>query len=382
MKLTILGSTGSIGTQALDVAKKKGCEIEALTADKNVGLAERQAREFRPKVFCMNDVTAAAALKTRLRDTGVKVLGGHEAVCETAQRHGDTVLNAIVGIAGLRPTMAAIAKGRRLALANKESLVTGGALVMKRIQETGCELIPVDSEHSAIFQCIGGNKNRLKKIILTASGGPFYGKNKIGLAHITAQQALAHPTWRMGKKITVDSATMMNKGLEVIEAYWLFGVPAERIDIVIHPGSILHSAVMFEDNSIIAQLGLPDMRLPIQYALTYPERGDFESAAPDLAEIGTLSFSAPDYETFPAPLICKKTVISDQTAASTAAAVVNGANEAAVALFLEDNIGFLTITELVSEAVERIKPMPIHTIEDIFDAAAAAGEFVRHKCGV
>ncbi|HPF56364.1 MAG TPA: 1-deoxy-D-xylulose-5-phosphate reductoisomerase, partial [Clostridiales bacterium] len=230
MKLTILGSTGSIGTQALDVAKKKGYDITALAADKNVELAERQAREFHPQVFAMNSEKAAADLKVRIADTDVKVFGGEEAVCEVAREYGDTVLNAVVGIAGLRPTMAAIAKGRRLALANKESLVTGGALVMQKINETGCELIPVDSEHSAIFQCINGSKNRLKKIILTASGGPFFEKNREELAHITAGQALKHPTWSMGKKITIDCATMMNKGLEVIEAYWLFGVKTEQIE--------------------------------------------------------------------------------------------------------------------------------------------------------
>ena len=375
MKLTILGSTGSIGTQALDVAKKKGYEITALTGDKNVKLAEQQAREYCPKVFCMNNESAAVELKMRLRDTDIKVTGGEEAVCEIAQKYGETVLNAIVGIAGLRPTMAAIAKGRRLALANKESLVTGGAVVMKRIQETGCELLPVDSEHSAIFQCINGSKNLIKKIILTASGGPFFGKSRAELAKMSTQQALAHPTWNMGKKITIDCATMMNKGLEVIEAYWLFDVPVEQIEIVIHRNSIIHSAVMFEDNSIIAQLGLPDMRVPIQYALTYPERCDFNGEALNLAKIGTLTFAEPNYETFPAPLVCKKALMTG----GTAAAVVNGANEAAVALFLENRIGFLEITELVEAAMERIKPIPIHTLEDIFNADTAAKEYVRSR---
>ena len=377
MKLTILGSTGSIGTQALDVAKKKEYDIAALAADKNVELAERQAREFHPQVFAMNSEKAAADLKVRIADTDVKVFGGEEAVCEIAREYGDTVLNAVVGIAGLRPTMAAIAKGRRLALANKESLVTGGALVMQKINETGCELIPVDSEHSAIFQCINGSKNRLKKIILTASGGPFFEKNREELAHITAGQALKHPTWSMGKKITIDCATMMNKGLEVIEAYWLFGVKTEQIEIVIHRNSIVHSAVMFEDHSVIAQLGLPDMRLPIQYALTYPERCDFDGEALDLSKIGTLSFAQPDYKTFPAPLVCKKAL----DLGGTAAAVANGANEEAVAMFLTGKIGFLQITELVSEAVERIKPTPIHTLEEIFDADIAAKEFVRAGVG-
>lgn len=375
MKLTILGSTGSIGTQALCVAKKKGYAIEALAADKNVELAEQQAREFRPKSFALRDEMAAADLKTRLRDIDIKVSGGEEAVCEIAQKYGDIVLNAIVGIAGLRPTMAAIARGRRLALANKESLVTGGEPVMKRIRDTGCELIPVDSEHSAVFQCIDNSKNPVEKIILTASGGPFFGKSRSELANISAAQALNHPTWSMGKKITIDCATMMNKGLEVIEAYWLFGVKTEQIQIVIHRNSIVHSAVMFEDHSVIAQLGLPDMRLPIQYALTYPARRAFDGEALDLAKIGTLSFAEPDYETFPAPLVCKKAL----ALGGTSPAVANGANEAAVALFLEGKIGFLQITELVQEAVERIKPTPIHTLEDIFDADSEAKEFVRAR---
>ena len=375
MKLTILGSTGSIGTQALDVARQKGYEIAALAAGKNVELAELQAREFHPKTFVLRDEAAAADLKVRLSDTDIRVFGGEEALCEIASNYGDTVLNAIVGIAGLRPTMAAIAKGRRLALANKESLVTGGELVMNRIQDTGCELIPVDSEHNAIFQCIGSNKSIIKKLILTASGGPFFGKSKAELADITVQQALSHPTWSMGKKITIDCATMMNKGLEVIEAYWLFGVKQEQIEIVIHRNSIVHSAVMFEDHSVIAQLGLPDMRLPIQYALTWPERCCSGGEELNLAKIGSLAFAEPDYEIFPAPLVCKKTL----SLGGTSAAIANGANEAAVALFLESKIGFLKITELVQEAVERIKPMPIHTLEDIFGADNAAKEFVREK---
>ncbi|HNX14833.1 MAG TPA: 1-deoxy-D-xylulose-5-phosphate reductoisomerase [Oscillospiraceae bacterium] len=375
MKLTILGSTGSIGTQALCVAKKNGYEISALAAEKNVETAEQQAREFRPKVFVLRDEKAAADLRTRLRDMDVKVWGGDESVCEVAQNFGDTVLNAIVGIAGLRPTMAALVKGRRLALANKESLVTGGELVMKRIFETGCELIPVDSEHSAIFQCIVGSKNPISKIILTASGGPFFGKSRAELSNITAAQALNHPTWSMGKKITIDCATMINKGLEVIEAYWLFGVKTEQIQIVIHRNSIVHSAVIFKDHSVIAQMGLPDMRLPIQYALTYPERRDFDGEPLDLAKIGSLSFAEPDYVTFPAPLVCKKAL----ALGGTSATVANGANEAAVSLFLNYKIGFLQIADLVQEAVERIKPTPIHTLEEIFDADSEAKEFVRER---
>ena len=281
--LVILGSTGSIGTQSLKVAKKHGYMIKALAAGKNTELLEKQAREFKPQFVAVSDENAAKDIKIRLRDTDIKVLSGEDGVCEAASLECDMVLNSIVGIAGLRPTLAAIEKGTDIALANKETLVTGGEIVNKRLKEKGVKIIPVDSEHSAIFQSLqGAPRGSLKKILLTASGGPFFGKKREELENVTVAEALNHPNWSMGSKITIDSATLMNKGLEVIEAVHLFGVSADNIEVLVHRQSILHSGVELCDGAVIAQLGTPDMKLPIAYALTYPERFDYAFEKLDL----------------------------------------------------------------------------------------------------
>lgn len=372
MKLSVLGSTGSIGVQALEVAEKLGMSVTALAAGKNTALAEKQARRFLPRIIALADEKSASDLKVRLADTCVKVLGGQKGVLEAARQQTDTVLNAIVGFAGLEPTLAAAECCRRVALANKESLVAGGELVSAAMEKSGAELIPVDSEHSAIFQCLVGRKQPIKKIILTASGGAFFGKNRSELSNVKVNDALTNPNWSMGAKITVDSATLMNKGLELIEAVRLFDVTADMIDITVHRQSILHSAVMFADNAVIAQLGTPDMRLPIQYALTYPERVEGLGGELDLKRLGTLTFSSPDFDTFYAPLLCKAAI----ERGGTAPAIVNGANEAAVALFIGGNLPFLSITEAAKAAFDGIKPRPIHTLEDVAAADAEAREFV------
>ena len=299
-ELIILGSTGSIGTQALDIVREGGFKVTALAAGSNIELLESQAREFKPQAVAVFDENAAKTLKTRLADTDISVLSGKSGVCEVATMQGDIVISAIVGIAGLAPTVAAIKAGKTIALANKETLVTGGELVNRLVRETGVRLLPVDSEHSAIFQSLqGAPVGSLKKIILTASGGPFFGKTANELKNVTAREALKHPNWSMGAKITIDSATLMNKGLEVIEAVHLFGVSPDDIEVLVHRQSIVHSAVELSDGAVIAQMGTPDMKVPIQYALTYPERGGcFERLS--LADIGTLTFQRPDTETFKA----------------------------------------------------------------------------------
>ncbi|MBQ2315936.1 MAG: 1-deoxy-D-xylulose-5-phosphate reductoisomerase, partial [Clostridia bacterium] len=293
-ELIILGSTGSIGTQALDIVREGGFKVTALAAGSNIELLESQAREFKPQAVAVFDENAAKTLKTRLADTDISVLSGKSGVCEVATMQGDIVISAIVGIAGLAPTVAAIKAGKTIALANKETLVTGGELVNRLVRETGVRLLPVDSEHSAIFQSLqGAPVGSLKKIILTASGGPFFGKTANELKNVTAREALKHPNWSMGAKITIDSATLMNKGLEVIEAVHLFGVSPDDIEVLVHRQSIVHSAVELSDGAVIAQMGTPDMKVPIQYALTYPERGGcFERLS--LADIGTLTFQRPD----------------------------------------------------------------------------------------
>ena len=310
-KLSILGSTGSIGTQSLDVAEMRGYEIIALTADRNAKVLEEQIRKWKPKYAALNDEEAAKALKIAVADTDTKVYSGAEGVAFcAAAAEADTVLNSVVGIAGLKPTLTAIEAGKDIALANKETLVAGGALVMKRAAEKGVKILPVDSEHSAIFQCLEGmnKKDELKSIILTASGGPFFGKKRDELQNITVAEALKHPNWSMGAKITVDSATMMNKGLELIEAVWLFGVSPDMIDIVVHRESIIHSLIEYNDNSVIAQLGVPDMRIPIQYALTYPERYPSPVRKLNLWDFQNLTFFKPDYETFSCLNICRDAI--------------------------------------------------------------------------
>lgn len=377
-RLSILGSTGSIGTQALDVVRKHGIEIVALTANKNAELLEAQAREFSPKMVALLDEDAAADLRVRLADTDVKVLSGLSGICECARAEAaDTVLNSIVGMAGLLPTLDAIDEKKNIALANKETLVAGGQLVMNSARENGVSIYPVDSEHSAIFQCLKGapRDRALKKILLTASGGPFFGKTREELQNVTAEQALKHPNWDMGAKITIDSATMMNKGLEIIEACWLFGVTEDKIKVVVHRESIIHSAVEFDDNAIIAQLGLPDMRIPIQYALTYPNRYESPTGEVDLAALSPLHFADPDYETFDCLSICREAIRRGGLYPCAA----NSANEQANALFRKGKIGFLEIGELVGEAMEECENIQNYTLSDVMAADRIARELVMSK---
>lgn len=373
--ISVLGSTGSIGEQALDVARLHGYRINALTAARNVDIIEKQAREFRPSKVAMADEKAAKALKTRLADTDIKVLSGVEGVCECASDNSQAiVLNSIVGMAGLEPTLAAINEGCKIALANKETLVAGGQLVMNLAKQKNVDILPVDSEHSAIFQALQGmnEKKELKRIILTASGGPFFGKTKEELRNATVENALKHPNWSMGAKITIDSATMMNKGLELIEAVWLFDVAPKDVDIVVHRQSIIHSLIEYIDNSVIAQLGVPDMRIPIQYALTYPERFVSPVKQLRLEEWKTLTFDEPDYETFECIDICRDAIEKG----GLCTAVVNSANEKANELFRAGKIGFLDIARLVGKALENSPTVNEYTLNDVLETDKWAREFV------
>ena len=373
-----MGSTGSIGTQALDVVTKRDYEVVALTASKNVAEIEKQIRQYKPRFAAMADEKAAADLKLAVADTDTKVLSGMEGVCECASlSQADTVLNSVVGIAGLRPTLCAIEQGKNIALANKETLVAGGELVMGKAKEKGVAILPVDSEHSAIFQCLQGmnKKDELKSIILTASGGPFFGKTRDELKDVTVAQALKHPNWSMGAKITVDSATMMNKGLELIEAVWLFDVDPQKVDIVVHRESIIHSLIEYNDNSVIAQLGVPDMRIPIQYALTYPERYESPVKKLNLWDYPNLTFYKPDYDTFRCINLCREAI----TRGGLYPCIVNGANEMANELFREGKIGFLEIAELVSFAMENSENTVGGSLEAILEADRNARELVRSK---
>ena len=376
--VSILGSTGAIGIQALDVARMHGIRVAALAAKSNVKKLAEQALEFRPEVVCIYDETKADELRSLIGDD-FEILTGMSGLCKAASLDSaDTVLNGVVGTIGLEPTLAAIEAGKDLALANKEALVSGGDLVMNAVKRKGISLYPVDSEHSAIFQCIqGSRRGDLSKILLTASGGPFFGKTREDMRGVTVEQALAHPTWKMGKKITVDSATLMNKGLEFIEAMRLFGVSADQIEIVIHRESVIHSAVEFRDGAVIAQLGVPDMRIPIQYALTCPERLESPTKRLSLFDYGKLTFYKPDFEAFD----CIKTALKAAAIGGTAPAIVSGADEEAVSLFLAGKIGFLTIGELVSGALENIKPAPINSVGDVLDAVAAARDYVAESFG-
>ncbi|MBQ6067780.1 MAG: 1-deoxy-D-xylulose-5-phosphate reductoisomerase [Clostridia bacterium] len=364
--ITILGSTGSIGVQSLDVAEKMGYGVTALTAHRNVKIIEEQIRKFRPLLAALSDETAAKDLQTRVADTGTKVLAGPEGVCECAAADGaDTAIDAIVGLAGLKPALTAINAGKKLALANKEALVAGGKLVLEALERNKVAMLPVDSEHSAIFQCLQGQPTNkaLKKIVLTASGGPFFGKTREEMRHVTAADALKHPNWDMGAKITIDSASMFNKGLELIEAHYLFDVAPEQIDIVVHRESIIHSMVMYDDNSVIAQLGLPDMRIPIQYALTYPERYPSPVGELDLAAVGRLTFYDPDYEVFDCLNICREAIGKG----GLYPAAVNSANEEANRLFREGKIGFLDLGRLIRTAFDITPDVSDFTVEDIFE---------------
>lgn len=373
--LSILGSTGSIGTQSLDVARLRGYTVEALTAYSDVARMETQIREFHPKTVAMVEEKAAADLKVRVADTNTKVLSGKDGVCACARADGaDTVLNSVVGMAGLEPTLAAIDAKKKLALANKETLVAGGQLVMEAAKKNGVSILPVDSEHSAIFQALQGRPANaaLKKIILTASGGPFFGKTKKELEKVTVADALKHPNWEMGAKITVDSATMMNKGLELIEAVWLFSVRPQDVQIVVHRESIVHSAVEYTDNSVIAQLGLPDMRIPIQYALTYPERFESPVGELSLSEIGKLTFFEPDYDTFQCINLCRTAI----NKGGLFPAAVNSANEQANAMFRRGEIGFLDIAARVAKVLETAPQKDRYTLEDVLETDRWARETV------
>lgn len=373
--LSILGSTGSIGTQSLDVARLRGYTVEALTAYSDVARMETQIREFHPKTVAMVEEKAAADLKVRVADTNTKVLSGKDGVCACARADGaDTVLNSVVGMAGLEPTLAAIDAKKKLALANKETLVAGGQLVMEAAKKNGVSILPVDSEHSAIFQALQGRPANaaLKKIILTASGGPFFGKTKKELEKVTVADALKHPNWEMGAKITVDSATMMNKGLELIEAVWLFSVRPQDVQIVVHRESIVHSAVEYTDNSVIAQLGLPDMRIPIQYALTYPERFESPVGELSLSEIGKLTFFEPDYDTFQCINLCRTAI----NKGGLFPAAVNSANEQANAMFRRGEIGFLDIAARVAKVLETAPQKEHYTLEDVLETDRWARETV------
>ena len=370
--ICILGSTGSIGTQALDVARKHHIPVTALAAGTREETLERQAREFLPAAVYIDD-SRYASLKTRLADTDIRVISGKEGLCELAATDpSPTVVNALTGILGFLPTLSAVEAGKDIALANKETLVAGGDLVMSRAAEKGVKILPVDSEHSAIFQCLqcGG---KAKKILLTGSGGPFFGKDRAFLETVTAADALRHPNWSMGPKITVDSSTLMNKGLEFIEAVHLFGVTPDQIEVVIQRESIIHSMVQFEDNAVLAQMGVPDMRLCIQYALTYPERTESPAGELDLFEVGKLTFYKPDTETFPLLQLAKDAI----TKGGNLPAAMNGANEEAVGRFLKGEISYTRLFDTVIAATAETVFLQNPTAEEILASDRAAREYVR-----
>ena len=374
--VSILGSTGSIGRQSLDIIRGLDVKVAALTAGTSVERMAEQCREFRPALAVMSTQEAAEALMAELSDLDVTVLWGEEGLIRAASiPEADCVITAVVGMVGLKPTLAAIHARKRIGLANKETLVCAGELVMAEAEKYGCEIIPVDSEHSAIFQCLMGSRDRreVKKLILTCSGGPFFGKTREELAKVTKADALRHPNWKMGPKITIDCSTLMNKGLEVIEAMRLYGLPLEQVDVVIHRQSIVHSLVEFVDGAVMAQMGSPDMRLPIQLAMTYPERTVCPVAPLDLTACGALTFCKPDMEAFP----CLALAYRCAKAGGTACAVMNGANEAAVALYLEDKIGFYDIYDLVSGAVDTIENIQDPTLEQILEADRLARLYVK-----
>ncbi|WP_302496092.1 1-deoxy-D-xylulose-5-phosphate reductoisomerase [uncultured Flavonifractor sp.] len=365
--ISLLGSTGSIGRQSLEVIAACGMTVASLTANRDVERMEAQCRQFRPRLAVMMDPAAAADLQTRLGDTSIRVASGPEGLVEAATlEEADTVLTAVVGMVGLIPTLAAVRQGKRIALANKETLVCAGELVMNGADQYGAEIVPVDSEHSAIFQCLQGSRDRgeVKRLILTASGGPFWGWDKEAIASATVEQALKHPNWSMGAKITVDSATLMNKGLELIEAMHLYQMPPEKISIVIHRESIIHSLVEYCDNAVLAQLGVPDMRLPIQYALTWPARTEAVAKPLDLLTCPPLTFHAPDYEAFP----CLSLALEAAKTGGTATAILNGANEAAVGLFLAGQISFGEIAKRVERALAQVPVVQSPTLEDVLEA--------------
>ena len=375
MKIAILGSTGSIGTQTLDIVREQGdIQVTAIAAGSNIKKLEEQMREFHPLLVCVFQEDAAKELRDRTKDLNVRVVSGMDGLLEVAvQPESEILVTAIVGMLGISPTIAAIEARKKIALANKETLVTAGHIIMPLAKKCGVPILPVDSEHSAIFQSLQGeNGNRIAKILLTASGGPFRGKKPEDLAHIQVEDALRHPNWTMGRKITIDSSTLVNKGLEVMEAKWLFDVELEQIEVVVHPQSVIHSAVQYEDGAVIAQLGTPDMRLPIQLALTWPQRVPCKVPRMSLAEVAKLTFYAPDYEAFPALNLAKHAA----SLKGDRGAVLNGANEAAVGLFLNGKIGFTDIAERVAYALDTIPYKKDITLDDVLAADKAAREIV------
>lgn len=375
-KIAVLGSTGSIGTQTLEIVRDNGdLRIVALAAGQNVDLMEEQIREFSPRIAGMWSEEAARELKGRVADLPVRVVSGMDGLLEIASDPGsDIVVTAVVGMIGIRPTIAAIESGKTIALANKETLVTAGHLIMPLAAQKGVSILPVDSEHSAIFQSLQGSAdNGIYRILLTASGGPFRGMSRADLERMTLEDALRHPNWSMGKKVTIDSASLVNKGLEVMEARWLFDVPLERIQVVIHPQSILHSAVEYEDGAVIGQMGLPDMKLPIQYALLYPERRPMRMPRMDLFSIGQLTFEAPDTETFPG----LKLAYEAARCGGSMPTVFNAANEMAVKLLLEGKIRFCEIPELIGAAMHNHRPIGNPDLEEILETEAETYEFLK-----
>ena len=375
--VSILGSTGSIGRQSLDIVAHLGLPVAALSAGTNVARMAEQCRTYRPKLAVMATQEASEQLREALSDMDIAIKWGEEGLIQAATMpQADCVITAVVGMLGLKPTLAAIAQGKRIGLANKETLVCAGELVMAEAKKYNAQIIPVDSEHSAIFQCLMGENDRreVKRIILTCSGGPFFGMCKQQLQNVTKNDALKHPNWKMGQKITIDCATLMNKGLEVIEAMRLYDLPVEQVDVVIHRQSIVHSMVEFVDGAVMAQMGVPDMRLPIQLAMTYPARRDCPVEALDLLSCGTLSFEKPDMEAFPCLALARECA----KLGGTACAVMNGANEEAVSLFLNDKIGFYDIYRLVLSAVESVPFIQNPTLEQILQADALARQAVRN----
>lgn len=377
-KIAILGSTGSIGTQTLEVARtNQDIEVTALAAGRNIALLEQQIREFRPKLAAVWDEEDAKTLRTAVKDLDVRVLSGMDGLIEVCtEPSAEIVVTAIVGMIGIRPTIAAMEAGKDIALANKETLVTAGHIIMPLAERTGVKILPVDSEHSAIFQCLNGEThNKIRKILLTASGGPFRGRTREQMMDIQVEDALKHPNWTMGRKITIDSSTMVNKGLEVMEAKWLFGVSMDQVQVVVQPQSVIHSMVEFEDGAVIAQLGTPDMKLPIQYALYYPERRFLPGERLDFTKHGQITFEAPDYENFRGLALAREA----GKRGGSLPTVFNAANELAVAAFLDRKIGYLAITDMIEAAMGQHQVIENPSVEEILDTEQETCEFLRRR---
>ncbi|MBS6516681.1 MAG: 1-deoxy-D-xylulose-5-phosphate reductoisomerase [Clostridium sp.] len=376
-KIAILGSTGSIGTQTLEVVRTNGdIEVTALAAGKNLALLEQQIREFHPRLAAVWDEEDAKTLKNAVRDLDIKVVSGMDGLIEVCtEPSAEIVVTAIVGMIGIRPTIAAMEAGKDIALANKETLVTAGHIIMPLAEQAGVKILPVDSEHSAIFQCLNGEThNKIHKILLTASGGPFRGRTREQMRDIQVEDALKHPNWTMGRKITIDSSTMVNKGLEVMEAKWLFGVSMDQVQVVVQPQSIIHSMVEFEDGAVMAQLGTPDMKLPIQYALYYPERRFLPGERLDFTKHGQITFEAPDYENFRGLALAREA----GKRGGSLPTVFNAANEMAVSAFLDRKISYLAITDMIEAAMSYHKVIENPSVEEILDTEQETYKFLRH----